>query len=423
MSKPFTDVARETSISAALLLNPVHEDAHLRQVANQFRARLEALGVRHIAVVRSDEDARAFGERARAAEGAVLVFISGGTSRLAVEVYEAARKPMLMLAHEFHNASASMMSAQSRIRYELGGRVAGWYTVSPDSPLVPLTVTAYRAAVSLRKLHVVQADADELSRDAATFQERVGGRITLVSREETAKLLASAERDAGRLATELADIDTGGASPEGVRRAAAVYAMALRLLSSFDANGFTVDCFPFIMRHRVTPCLAVSRLLDMGYVAACEADYRALTLLAFSLAVTGLPGWIGNFNALAGGGRLLRLSHCTVATRLARYTTFLPHFETGNPYAVAGPLRDGEYTIAAISPDYTVLWYSEGRLAESGTISGGKCRTQASFELRAPVDEDEIVSNHHVAIPGRVAPALRVLARYLGMRLVRGGAG
>ena len=90
---------------------------------------------------------------------------------------------------------------------------------------------------------------------------------------------------------------------------------------------------------------------------------------------------------------------------------------------MAGPLRDGEYTIAAISPDYTVLWYSEGRLAESGTISGGKCRTQASFELRAPVDEDEIVSNHHVAIPGRVAPALRVLARYLGMRLVRGGAG
>jgi L-fucose isomerase-like protein len=420
--KSFTETVHEVDIRAALLLNPVHEDAHIRELANAFRARLESIGARKVYLVRSSEDVKRFVEESRRADGIVLVFVSGGTSRTAITVYEELRKPPLMLGHEYHNASASMMSAQSRIRFELGGRVAGWYTVTPDSPLVPLLVAAYRTAISLSKLHVVQIDADELSRDAVVFQEKVGGKVTLVSKEETAKLLTESSRGVEAYVSELKDIDTGGASVDGIKKSLTVYVLATRLLDQFNANAFTVDCFPFITRYKVTPCLAISRLLDLGFVAACEADYRALTLLAVSLGVTGLPGWIGNYNALARGGRVLKMSHCTVATRLTRYATFLPHFETGNPYAVAGPLKESSYTIAAISPDYTMLWYVEAKLVESGTISGGKCRTQASFEVAWQLDEADIVSNHHVAIPGSVAPALSVIARYLGMKLVRGGA-
>ncbi len=417
----FTDTVRGVRLTAIILVSSVHEDAHLRSIGEAFRARLASLGVQDHIVVKSDKEVGKAVEALRASDGAIMVFLSGGTSRFAINVYEETRKPPLMIAHEYHNASASMMSAQSRIRFELGGRVAGWVTTVPDSPKLAALVTAYRTAVALSKLHVVQIDADQLSRDAARFQEAIGGRVTLVSEAETEKLLKAEMEKPSKTVEELADFDLGGTSSDGVKRALAVYGLAYRLLEKFDANAFTVDCFPFIVKHHVTPCLAMSRLLDAGYVAACEADYRALTLLAVSLGLTGLPGWIGNFNALEAGSRF-KLSHCTIASRLTRYVTLLPHFETGNPYAVAGPLRDGVYTITALSPDYTVLWYVKAKHAFSGTISGGKCRTQAVFELEQQVDETSIVSNHHVVIPGDVAEGLKIVANYLGIRLVRGGA-
>ena len=418
--KSFLDTVREASLHAIMLVSPVHEDAHLRGIAEAYRRRLESIGVSSIHVVRDVKEAEEAASKARLADGLVMVFLSGGTSKIAQEVYAATRIPPLLVAHEYHNASASMMSAQSRIRFEAGGRVAGWVVAGPDSPKLTQSVAAYRAAAALKRLHVVQVDADKPSKDAIAFQERIGGKVTLVSTEETNRMLEEGRREASKYLTELEAVDLGGVKEELLRESLAVLAMALKAVERFSANAFTVDCFPFIMRYRVTPCVALSRLLDHGYVAACEADYRALTLLALSFGLASMPGWIGNFNVLVGG-RELRLSHCTVATRLTRYATLLPHFETGNPYAVAGQMREGDYTVTAVSPDYTVLWYAEGSLRVSGTLTGGKCRTQAILDLTEDVDESTIVSNHHVLIPGRHGASLRIVAGYLGMKLVSGG--
>ena len=415
-------LVRDVNIVAIPLASKVHGEEYYRSVLSMFERILRALGVKFVDVVDSEEAIKDIAKRD--IDAVFLVFLTGGTSRLGRLVARKFRdKPLVLIGHAFHNSSASMASTYSRLVGEGGYNLVPFVYRGGDS-IIDLTriYKAVRAAVALRKMRVVQLDADKLDDEGSTFSEKIGASIVLVSRNELEKRLEEVRTRASRELKRLAErYDLGGVDRDELLGPFALYIVAERIVEEFDAHALTINCFPFILKFKFTPCIALSMLLDEGIPAACEADYRALTLLALAQLLTGKPGWIGNFTDYDPVTHQLTISHCTIATSIAEHSTLMPHFETGTPYAVEGRLRKQVYTIAAISSDYSTMAVAKAELLESGMLTGGRCRTQAILKVEEsdprPLTE-KLVSNHHVLMVGDVRYELSVVAKVLGMKFV-----
>jgi len=413
---------KDVNIVAIPLASKVHGEEYYRNVLSIFERILKALGVKFVDIVDSEEAVEGIDKRG--IDAAFLIFLTGGTSKLGRLVAREFRdKPLVLIGHAFHNSSASMASTYSRLVSEGGYNLIPFVYRGGDS-IIDLTriYKAVRAAVALRKMRVVQLDADKLDGEGALFSEKIGASIVLVSRSELRKRLEEAKTKADRELKRLVErYDLGGVDKDKLLDPFTLYIVAEKVVEEFNAHAVTIDCFPFILEFKFTPCIALSMLLDEGIPAACEADYRALTLLALAQLLTGKPGWIGNFTDYDPVTRQLTFSHCTVATSVTEYSTLLPHFETGTPYAIEGRLRKQVYTIAAISPDYSVMAVAKAELLESGMLTGGRCRTQAILKIEEtdprPLTE-KLVSNHHVLMVGDVRYELSVAAKVFGMKFI-----
>jgi len=415
-------LVRDVNIVAIPLASRVHCEEYYRNVLSIFERVLRALGIKFVDVIDSEEAVESVAKHD--IDAAFLIFLTGGTSRLGRLVARRFRdKPLVLIGHAFHNSSASMASTYSRLISEGGYTLIPFVYRGGDS-IIDLTriYKAVRAAVALRKMRVVQLDADKLDDEGSMFSEKIGASIVLVSRNELKKRLEEVKTKAGRELKRLIErYDLGGVDKDKLSNPFALYIAAEKIVEEFNAHALTLNCFPFILEFKFTPCIALSMLLDEGIPAACEADYRALTLLVLAQLLTGKPGWIGNFTDYDPITHQLIISHCTVATSITEYSTLIPHFETGTPYAVEGRLRKQVYTIAAISPDYSTMAVAKAELLESGMLTGGRCRTQAILKIEEtdprPLTE-KLVSNHHVLMVGDVRYELSVVAKVLGMRFV-----
>ena len=405
-------------VRAYALASRVHGPEFTSRVYREFSRLLEELGVKLEGLVTSEDEARAV--KASRGEVLVLAILSGGASRLARLIAKGNRdSPLLLLSQPYHNSLASALSAKSRLEVE-GYRVALAHVERVESSppaVLEWAVKAARAYERLAKLKVLHFDVDSKPEEAKLFERVFGGEVVVYTRRDSRRLLEEQARESEGLVEELAGyVDLTGVERRLLTGPLALYAALRRAMEEVGANAVTVDCFPFIMEYKFTPCIAFGLLLSQGVPAACEADYRSLALLAASYELSGRPGWIFNPSDYCGG--MLVGSHCTAAPVLALYSTLVPHFETGNPYAIAASLEPGTYTMAAISPDFKRLASTRVELRESGMLSGGRCRTQAVLEVASQRKEGllgRMISNHHVLIPGYVGEALEYLASLSGL--------
>jgi len=196
-----------------------------------------------------------------------------------------------------------------------------------------------------------------------------------------------------------------------------IYAAIRGLYARYDATA--INCFPYLVEHRVTPCLALARLNEEGLIAACEADLRALFSMILAKELTGYSGWIANVNHVEGS--TVTMSHCTIALNMIRNPRVLTHFESGYPYGLTGELIFNEVTGISVSSDFRRMGVFTAKVVNSGLMSNNMCRTQAVLNLG--VDASRVVKlapyNHHVIVPGDITRELEVIASVLGMEYVR----
>ncbi|WP_243681025.1 hypothetical protein [Vulcanisaeta souniana] len=103
------------------------------------------------------------------------------------------------------------------------------------------------------------------------------------------------------------------------------------LYGKYDA--LAINCFPYLVKHRVTPCLALARLNEEGgLIAACEADLRALFSMIIARELTGYSGWIANTNRIEGSR--VTMAHCTIALNMVSNARAVTHFESGFSYGL-----------------------------------------------------------------------------------------
>lgn len=205
---------------------------------------------------------------------------------------------------------------------------------------------------------------------------------------------------------------------ERLRDVGRIYAAMRGLYGKYDA--LAINCFPYLVKHRVTPCLALARLNEEGLIAACEADLRALFSMVVARELTGYSGWIANTNHIEDSK--VTMAHCTIALNMVRDARVVTHFESGFNYGLTGSLLFNDVTGGvSVSSDFRRMGIFSARVVETGLLSDRMCRTQAILDLGT--DSSVILRlapyNHHVIIPGNMVKELETIAGVLGMDVVK----
>ncbi|MFA4647841.1 hypothetical protein P8X24_11460 [Pyrococcus kukulkanii] len=323
----------------------------------------------------------------------LLFLLTGGTSKKAKEVIKAG-KPTILITHGKHNSLPSGLSAKAWAEAN-GYNVYLYHAESPEE-LIGL-IRGLKAYKRLKGLRILEITSDgKVSENAKAFSGVFGSKVYAISYERIKEVGWSASE------SEIKDLLAKvrvliNAEGEKVRDVVRIYYALKKLKDEYKANAIVIDCFPFVVKYKVTPCLAVAMMNAEGIPTACEDDFHSLLMLTISYELTDSPGWIANPSGFTKNGEL-KLAHCTIAPTLGRNCGIVSHFESGCPYAVTCEIKYDRLIIGRVSLDYSKLSYFVARKVRSGLLEEGLCRTQLVVDIGREFLE-KALGNHHVVMP------------------------
>ncbi|MGC9145005.1 MAG: L-arabinose isomerase family protein [Nitrososphaeria archaeon] len=190
-----------------------------------------------------------------------------------------------------------------------------------------------------------------------------------------------------------------GPSFEDFRTSLKIEKAIRKMLEQRGTKFFSIKCFDLLEPLKGTACLALSRLNDEGYVAACEGDIAAsVTMLLLSKA-SGLPSFMGNVESV--NDRSIFLAHCTSPTKMLSGFKYMTHFESGMGVGIAGKIKEGEtITVARVDTKKKIIRAGIGKVL-SEPFREDVCRTQVRVELENPsLVVERPIGNHYALTLG-----------------------
>lgn len=337
----------------------------------------------------------------------ILLHLTGGTSGLATRIGVSHGGPIILLALTRHNSLASALSARAKlVDKDIKTRLI--YFDNANDLLLEFTplYQGIKAAIELKKMRILEINEDgTVSDKAKLFMEKIGGEVIAVSHGELLKIGREASREELRELEKHVRlyIDLSGTERDKLDDVLSIYYAMRKLVSEKGAEAISIDCFQLVVKHRITPCLAVAMMNTDGIPTACEDDFHSLVMLYLSLALTGEPGWIANPSGITPNG-YLRFAHCTIAPSIGAKCGLTTHFESGHPYAVFCRFRQKRLLFGRLNLGYDKIKIYRGKVIESGLLEPEFCRTQLIVDT-GPLKPEEFVEkaigNHHVFMPWR----------------------
>lgn len=350
----------------------------------------------------------------------VFVALTGGVSGLMQKFSSTAGySRAIIFGHGEHNSLASAISAKAKM--ELKGTWTWiFHCGSVGSPECAVEIrrminVAGTVASLLGSKVLLVGPYTEKPRRVKDFEARFEAVVDVMPMDHLASGLESAKREYVEHFLEIFNKIESKMSRNMLANVARVYALLRTVIESGDYDGVALDCFPYLVKHGITPCIALALLNAEGMVISCEGDLAALVLMLISKALTRTSGWMAN--AVSFEDERAYFAHCTIALNMIKEPAMTTHFESGYPYSLTGKLLDVVYTTASLSPDLTVMTMTTGRVLDSGLIYDTMCRMQAILELGFSAKKIPLVAvaNHHVLIPGDVREELKAVATLLGL--------
>ncbi len=398
----------------------LHGEEYYLSVLELFRRKLERYGVDfHEKVITDIEEVPQIA-RKYADYLPVLLLLTGGTSRMARKFVDAgAFERVVLLAHGEHNSLASAISARSKLEAD-GIWTWIFYCSSISDPECDLQIDkmarVLKAVTQILGARIGLIGVESKTEAAENFEVRFGGEVVVVPMEEFEDMVQNAEPELTRqFADEIAKMLRFESPPDKLIDVGKVYVALKKLFTERKLDAVAIDCFPYLIKHGVTPCLALAKLNAEGFITACEADVQTLFSMVISWSLTGYSGWIANASAFKGNRGYF--AHCTAALNMVRNAVAMPHFESGYPYGMTGELLHNVGTLISVSSDFSLIAASTVRVARSGLMSYGMCRTQAVVEFDIDAEKIPLVApaNHHVFVPGDIREQLKAVAALLGI--------
>ncbi|HIP57350.1 MAG TPA: fucose isomerase [Ignisphaera aggregans] len=353
----------------------------------------------------------------------VLLLLTGGTSRMVKKFVDAgAFDRVVILAHGEHNSLASAISARSKLEAD-GIWTWVFHCSSISDPECDLQldrmVRILKAVTQVLEARIGLIGVEGKPETAENFEARFNAEIVTISMDEFESIVRSIDvEEARKVAEEISKLIKFESPKDKLTDVGQIYLAIKRLFVERKLDAVAIDCFPYLIKHGVTPCLALAKLNEEGYLVACEGDVQALLSMIISSSLTGYSGWIANAAMFKGNRGYF--AHCTIALNMIRDGIAMPHFESGYPYALSGRLVHSIGTILSISSDFSLMAAAVVRVIQSGLLSYGMCRSQIVAEFDLNVEKLPLVApaNHHVFIPGDVREELKAIGALLGMDYV-----
>lgn len=408
-------------IIVAPFASRLHGETYYLGVYEELRKLFVITGVRmeFLPVVSSEEEAEKLAlEHSNAIP--VFVALTGGVNSLMQKFAHIANyNKVILFGHGEHNSLASAISARAKL--EVNGVAAYVFhcvnMVSEDcfNVIKRLTNVASVIAKLVGSRALLIGPYSEKPETAENYEVAFEASVDVMSIDNFAEKARTARGDYVDHFLQVFSRYESRSSLNKLIEVARLYATLRELGEKGGYDGIAIDCFPYIIKHHLTPCLALALLNTENDVVACEGDLISLALMMISKTLTGRSGWIANATAFSGNRAYF--THCTISLDMIENPIIMHHFESGYPYSLTGKLREKTYTIVSISPDYSTLAATIGHLANSGLIFNNMCRTQAILEMGMPTEiiPNIAVSNHHVLIPGDIREELRALTTLLTM--------
>lgn len=186
------------------------------------------------------------------------------------------------------------------------------------------------------------------------------------------------------------------------------YFAAIRIMKEENCQGISMDCLGLMRDHETPcpPCLAWSRLLDVGIPGVCEADIRAVMGHTLCCKLLDKPGFMQDpvpntvRNTLIG-------AHCVSPTRLNGYDQprepfhLRSHSESDLGVSVQVFWRVGqEVTVMQFANPETMILGKGEVLRNFDTPPAGGCRTSVELAIDAPADTRDTRGFHQLFIYG-----------------------
>ncbi|MEM1982571.1 MAG: hypothetical protein QXZ63_02775 [Sulfolobales archaeon] len=353
----------------------------------------------------------------------IFLILTGGTSRLAWKLMTQSNvRKAIIISHSEHNSLPSAISIRSRADAEgipTSVRYCKDLTSSECIKTLEEVVELSSVITNISNARIAVV-SDSVEDYYSLFESIYGIKLSLINYEELEGLLKEVKEDEARdylsnLIPKLRLSDVGDAQ---LINAVRVYLAIKKLIDVGRFNALAIDCFPFLTKYKLTPCLAVSLLNDDGVPTACEADLRSLLIMLIVKSLGSWPVWIANISSISNN-RII-LAHCTIATKLGYNCSLVPHFESSYPYSLTCNIPPGHYTLASIDREFTTIATLKAKLIGSGSLFKTMCRTQAILETEVDLSNfaNIALNNHHVLITGDLRNKIRDVAYMFGMDFI-----
>jgi len=401
------------------LASKSHPEHVYRNVLNEYMEALSIFSnIKFLNIITSIDEAKKL--KKKPVGYLVLIFLTGGTSSTARYIVRSLKKKfVILIAYGANNSLPSALSCKGRLEL-IGVTVHVLFSMKPKDIVQSFKelLDVISAVHSIRELKVALIYSTEKTVEAEEFERKTGAKVIPVSsfkvREEMKKVHNTEIKEVLKRNFSKTEFLV---NKEMLYKPIRLYVAIRNIVRELNANAATINCFNFILKEKITPCIAVALLNNEGIPFACEEDYHSLMLLTLTNKLNS-AGWIANPSAISNN--YIVFAHCTIAPKLTEKISIIEHFETKYPVSISGGLkRNIKYTVMRLTYDYKSLVATTANVAKTGLISVNMCRTQAYLKLEKikPKEFLEIAKgNHHVIAPGNLINKLRIAAKILGLK-------
>jgi L-fucose isomerase-like protein len=290
-------------------------------------------------VVKTAEEARAWRQKLSGVDGVLIIAIAGGPLGPAMEQLDL---PVLYFSRPYAGHTWSAVAGLQK-----QGRKIAVVATSNYDDLDPY-MRMFRTAHHLRASKVLvacenapqrQAEAEAYSRFFGTTFEFVGGK------DLKAAFDAADQAEAGRQAEAFtrAALRVVEPSPQEIVNGLRFYLGVKSLMKQERANAVTVDCFGTLAAKTLPgyPCIAWSKLNDVGLYGVCEADIASTMTQMMVTSYARVPGFVSDPVFDLTHNEVIH-AHCVSATRMKGIS------EPPSPYIIRNHLETNEGAVLQV---------------------------------------------------------------------------
>jgi len=221
---------------------------------------------------------------------------------------------------------------------------------------------------------------------------------------------------------------------EDVKNSVLFYLTTSRIMSEFECNAFTIECFELCSslntwKRRFTPCLTHALLKDSGYPSACEGDINALLAMMIEMYLSRKAVYMGNPN-IDKKNNILNIHHSVASLKMRSIDSGASSYEI-HSFTKSGfgaTLRHdfnkdiGEIvTIGRFDPSGTKMLITKGRIIGGGGLVGYACAQNINIEIPNGYEfwrESQNFGHHLALVYGDYINKIRDLGNLMNFEVI-----